>query len=101
MDMKFYKEHIVDELEGAKQYIKWAIELKGSKPAWSKSFAEMSGAEVKHAEALYKMYHEHYESIAGAYKVIPEYIEDIHDYIEDTYDACMDEITRMHEMYNR
>lgn len=101
MDMRFYKEHIEEELEGAKQYIKWAIELKGSKPQWSKNFAEMSSAEVKHAEAIYGMYQEHYESIAGAYKTIPRYVEELHDCIEDMYGTCMEEILEMHNMYNR
>ena len=101
MDMKFYKEHLEDELDGAIQYIKWAIELKGSKSQWSKTFAEMSSAEVKHAEAIYKMYEEHYESIASAYKTIPRYVEDIHDCIEDMYDERMAKIKEMHEMYNK
>lgn len=101
MNMQFYKEHIEDELEGAKQYIRWAIELKGSKPSWSKSFVEMSAAELKHADALYKMHQEHFESIASAYKEIPGYISEIEDCIEDMYDRCVSEVKHMHDLYGK
>lgn len=101
MNMIFYKEHIEDELEGAKHYIKWAIELKGSKPSWSKHFVEMSAAELKHAETLYRMYQEHLESISEAYKSVPKYIIELEECIESMYETCTYEIKSMHEMYNK
>lgn len=101
MNMKFYKEHIKEELEGAKTYILWAIELKGSKPAWSKSFVEMSADELKHTEAVYKMFNEHYNSISSAYKTVPKYLEEEHMEIEEMYDRCSSEVKDLHEMYKQ
>lgn len=101
MNMNFYKEHIKEELGGAKTYICWAIELKGSKPAWSKSFAEMSADELKHAEYVYKMFREHYDSISGAYKSIPEYLKEMYSEIMEMYDRCSSEVKSLHDMYKQ
>lgn len=101
MNSEFYIEHISEELNGAKQYIKYALELKGSNPSWSKMFVEMSSAELQHAEHLHKMYTEHYSSISGAYKSIPAYLTEMHDKIESVYTECSAHVRALHEMYNR
>ena len=55
MDIKYFKEQIHEELEGAKQYIEKAIEAKIDRPAWSRTFALMADAEAEHAGNLMKM----------------------------------------------
>ena len=99
MDAKYFKEQISDELEGAKCYIKKAIELKPMAPEWSKMLVEMSAAELKHAEYLHKMFGEYYKKISEAYTTVPSYIADIREEITEMYTECTVQIRAMHEMY--
>lgn len=98
MDAKYFKNQICDELNGAKCYIKKAIELKPMAPAWSKMLVEMSAAELKHAEYLYKMFGEYYQQMATTYKTVPQYIQDIREEIVDVYTDMSAKIKLMHGM---
>ena len=55
MDLHYFKDHVYEELEGAKDYIERAIESKISHPAWCKTFVAMADAEADHAGNLMKM----------------------------------------------
>ena len=101
MDEKYFKDQICDELEGAKCYIKKAIELKPMAPAWSKMLVDMSSAELKHAEYLNKMFGEYYQKLTEAYKVVPKYITDTREEIIDMYTEEVAKIRAMHEMFNQ
>lgn len=101
MDAKYFKEQIADELDGAKCYIKKAIELKPMAPAWTKMLVEMSAAELKHAEYLYKMFSEYYQQIKSTYKEVPKYIEDDYKEATDIYTECTAKVKLMHEMVNQ
>ena len=52
MDSEYFKEQILDELEGAKDYIKKSIEIKAMNEQWSEKYAEMSVQETGHAKNL-------------------------------------------------
>lgn len=52
--VKYFKEHIAEELEGALGYMEKAIEHKGTE--FGTKFYDMSRAEASHANCLYKMF---------------------------------------------
>ena len=101
MNANWFKEHICEELDGAEEYIMLAIEIKPMNADWSKELVSMSAAELDHAGRLWKMFDQYYKIVGGAYKVIPDYIEDDYRCIESKYDKRVTEIKRMHEMYSK
>ena len=101
MDAQYFKDQICDELKGAKCYIKRAIEIKPMSPSWSKMFVEMSSAELKHADYLYKMFTEYYQQMKGTYQKVPDYLEDIHKEIADMYAEYTAIVQLMHNMINQ
>lgn len=99
MDAKYFEEHICDELEGAKTYIKNAIEIKAMSPSWAKTFVDMSAAELNHATNLFKMFEEYYKKISETYKEVPSYLEEMHTRVVDSYTEKYSQIKHMHDMY--
>lgn len=65
MNAKYFKEEICEELDGASDYLKKAIDTFKSHPEWSKKFWDMSEAEQNHAACLYKMFMELYSESEG------------------------------------
>lgn len=65
MSPRYFKEQICEELDGASQYLKKAIDCMKSHPEWSDKFIEMSEAEQNHATNLYKMFIEMYAESQG------------------------------------
>ena len=100
MDLEYFKSHIKEELEGAKDYIKRAIEIKPMDASWSKLFVDMSAAELQHATNLYNMANQYAnEILKGSYKTLPTYVSDLWNEISDMYMECSATIKMMHEMY--
>lgn len=63
MDIYYLKDHMCEELDGSKEYLKQALNLKGVNNDWSKNFYDMGKAELDHAALLYKMLDQHYKEI--------------------------------------
>lgn len=101
MDALYFEEHILEELDGACDYIKRAIELKAMDATMSKTFSEMSAAELNHATQLHKMFGEYYAKVVGPYKEAPEYLATIKDNIEEVFPEKSAKILLMHEMYKK
>lgn len=101
MDAKYFKDHICEELDGACDYIKRAIELKAMDPTMSKAFADMSAQELSHATELHKMFGVYYTKVTDAYKEPPEYIVEIKDYVDEKFPEKSAKILRMHDMYKK
>ena len=99
--LEYFRDQIMDELHGAKNYIKLAMQSKGTHPAWAKMFVEMSSAELGHAANLYKMFNEETDALKRAYTVIPEELSDIIEYVTDEYTKCYAQVKYMHEAYNK
>lgn len=100
MDLEYLKDHIEEELEGSKDYIKRAIEIKPMDATWSKTLVEMSANELSHATNLYNMANQYVNSIMKeTYQTLPDYISDTWTNIVDTYSECSAIIKHMHEMY--
>lgn len=55
LDMNYFKEHIKEELDGARDYIEKAVEAKINHPAWVHIFVSMADTEAEHAGNLMKM----------------------------------------------
>ena len=101
MDAVYFKDHICEELDGACDYIKKAIELKAMDAAMAKIFMEMSAAELNHATQLHKMFGEYYTKVTGVYKEAPEYLVKIKDRIEEVFPEKSAKVLLMHEMYKK
>lgn len=100
MDLEYLKEHIEEELCGAKDYIKRAIEIKPMDATWSKTLVEMSANELTHATHLYNMANQYVNSIMKeTYQELPDYISDTWEEIVDNYMECSAMVKHMHEMY--
>lgn len=101
MNAEYFEDHIYEELDGACDYIKKAIELKAMDAAMSKTFVDMSAAELNHATQLHKMFGEYYAKVIGAYKEKPEYLVEVKDRIEEVFPEKSAKILLMHEMYKK
>lgn len=52
----YLKEHIKEEIAGAKDYLTKAIELKAKHPEWAAKFFKMAEMEIEHANCMTKMF---------------------------------------------
>ena len=101
MDLDYFKEHIEEELAGAKDYIKRAIEIRAMESSWAKTLVEMSSNELQHANYLYKMFEEYYLIMQKEFKEIPKYVQDMRTCIAEMFAEETAKIKLMHEMYTR
>lgn len=99
MDIYYFKDQILDEIEGAKQYIKNALEIKPMNSDWAKRFYEMSLDEMKHAAALFKMAEEYYKIMSDTYSEVPKYIKTTYEYIVNKYTEMGSLVKAMQDMY--
>lgn len=100
MNLDYFKNQICDELTGAKCYIKKALEAKAMNPQWAKTFVEMSEAELKHADSLFKMFEEYHDKLSTSYDgKMPQYIHNLSDEIMDKYSTMSAEVKSLHSMY--
>lgn len=58
MDMTYFKEHIMEELDDAVAYAKKAVEVRTEHPKWCCAYQQMSRNEIQHAGNLRKMMEE-------------------------------------------
>lgn len=65
MTPRDFKEQICDELDGACNYLKCAIDYVSTWHNWSACFYAMAGMEQEHATSLYKMFMELYTENEG------------------------------------
>lgn len=87
MDMhpKWFKDEICEELQGAAEYWKCAIDTMKARPEWSKKFAKMAHMEQEHATCLYKMFVEMYAESQGQ----DTYMTSMRDAIMDCFSKQM------------
>ncbi len=99
MDLVYLRDHIKEELDGAKDYVKRAIEIKPMEAAWGKMMLDMSAQELNHAAFLYNMFNEYCAIMAKSYTEIPPYVQTMRDEVVEMYTECTAKIKSMHEMY--
>ena len=101
MDLVYLKEHLCEELEGAKEYIKRAIEIKAMDSNWGKLFYEMSVQELSHAENFFKMSQFYYSKVTSVFKEKPDYMDECMYDITEMYTEETTAIKAMQELYSR
>jgi len=95
MTPRYFKEQICEELDGASQYLKKAIDCVKTHPEWSKEFKRMSEMEQEHATTLYKMFMEMY---TGQETKDP-WMEQMRDAIMDCFSRQMRKIEDLKATY--
>ena len=101
MNQIYLKEHLCDELEDSKEYIKRAIEIKAMDQSWAKMLFEMGSDELKHAGYLYKMAEDYYKKVSSAYSTPPEYMEDCMEEIVEMYTEEYASIKKMQDIFSK
>ena len=99
--LEYFKKLLCDELDGAKEYVKLALEFKSTYPEWAKMFLDMSAMELSHAANIYRMSSESYNSTVKAYNEPPKWIEDMWEHMVDMYAEKTSKVKYMHEMYSK
>lgn len=66
MTLNYLEEQIKDELNGAKNYIEKAIEVKPTNYMWSRCFARMADMEADHAGNLMRMFEDMIRSMKSS-----------------------------------
>lgn len=101
MDAYYFKEHIFEELDGAKEYIVRAQECKTDGFAtWAKVFVDMSAKELEHASELFKMFNDYYKQFDNQ-PDLRSYMEPFRNELVTDYMRYSSQIKYMHEMYNK
>ena len=92
MREKKLMDEAMEELEGAKIYIKCAMKYRVDHPAWAKKFYEMAQDELRHAEMLYGMVG---SETAAHTSLETAYLDDQ----KDEYTECIGHIRAMIDVY--
>jgi hypothetical protein len=101
MNLTYLKDHLVEELEGSKEYIVRAIEIKAMDPHWGKMFYDMSVSELSHASNFYSMAQDYYAKVTSVYKETPDYMDECMDDITEYYTKWYADLKRLQELYSR
>lgn len=99
MNLTYFRGQICEELKGAYDYAKLAMATRATDPAWSKSFKEMSLAELDHADKLFKMAEDYYAGLSkeqqdGSFGKC--YRDIVHIYMDDSI-----KVKYMHQMIDQ
>lgn len=100
MDIEYFKNQVMEELEGAKQYAKYCIEIKPMNLNWSKMFFDMSNAELEHASNLFKMFEEYMVTLEKSFQEMPDYINKMRSEVVDFYTEESAKVRYILSMYN-
>lgn len=101
MDLNYFKTQIEDEIEGCKDYLYKAIEIKPMNESWAKIFVEMSDAEKEHAINLYSMMGSYYNKLQNGYKSTPKYMEKVVNETTIYFNESIDCISKLEATYEK
>lgn len=96
MTARDFKEQICEELDGACNYLKKAIDYSASRPNWSSCFESMAEMEQGHATSLYKMFMELYTESEGK----DAYMTQMRDAIMECFSTKMRKIEDLKSTYD-
>lgn len=99
--VKYFEEHIKEELDGAIEYVKNAFVMKAMDPNWSKSFIDMATQELNHAGKLYGMFEQFYQNASKSMSEMPEYIDETRDNIIECYITKHSMVKNMIDLYSK
>lgn len=89
---EYFRDQIMDEFEGSKDYLTKAIEMKENKPKWACKFYKMAEMEIEHANCLNNMFISMGDSEEPCH-------DSIYREILEAYTKYMTEIGAMERMY--
>ena len=105
MTITYFRHQICEELDGAYDYIKQALELRADKPSWSKQFADMSSAELTHSSNLYKMFEEFFTGLTKEFsddqRAAMPWLDESRKEIIDMYTEKYTKVKAMYELYTK
>lgn len=101
MTLEYFHDRICDELSGAEDYIKFAMEVRAMDSSFGKHFVEMSAMELDHATTLYKMFETYYQQASKAFTEIPEHMSKMQKCITDKYMEGYAKVKALHDAYNK
>ena len=92
---EYLKEHIIEEIDGAIDYLGKAIELKKSHPLRAEKFYRMAEMEIEHANCMTKMFN----SIEKDDTVLVSDFSKMQEEIINIYAMSMNKIEHMKKLY--
>lgn len=104
MNILYYNNQVKEELDGAMEYIKKAIDIKKDHPTWAQMYQKMSMAELDHAATIMKIFEEDYKACVAEIQANghePIYLNDIRKSIMDMHQEFASKVNYMNEMYNK
>lgn len=101
MDLVYFCNQIDNEISGAKDYIKKAIEIKPMNPDWAKQFSSMSEAEKDHALKLYTMMNTYVAKLEAGYRETPKYIRKATECARDSFSKGVEELALFYSAYEK
>ena len=101
MTLEYFHDRICDELSGAEDYVKFAMEVRAMDPSFGKHFVEMSATELSHAEMLFKMFEIYYSKASAVFTTVPEHMSKMQKCIVDKYMEGYAKVKALHDAYNK
>lgn len=105
VDYCYYNLQIKDELDGAADYIKRAINAKEKHPEWANLYAKMSEAELDHAKNLMQIYEDDLKTFKmevgeeNKADQFSSYLNSESMILHDMYTETVAKIKHMHDIY--
>ena len=101
MDAYYFKNQIIEELDGAKEYIVKAQECKtDGLYDWAADFVDMSKKELEHAAKLFAMFNDYYKQFDDR-PDLRSYMAPFREELITDYMRYSSQIRYMHEMYGK
>ena len=101
MTLEYFHDRICDELSGAEDYIKFAMEVRAMDGNFAKQFADMSAMELDHATRLFKMFEQYYAQASKAFSVVPEHMSSMQKEIANKYMEGYAKVKTLHDAFNK
>lgn len=101
MDLIYFCNKIDDEISGAKDYIKKAIEIKPMNSDWAKQLSSMSESEKDHALKLYTMMNTYVAKLEANYRETPKYIRKATECTRNSFSEGMEELALLYSAYEK
>lgn len=100
-EIKLLSEHIEDELEDARTYIKLALEYKETDQEMAQLFYKLSGEEMGHMDALHKCVVSHIENYKRTNGDPPAGMKALYDFMHAREVEKAEKIVALQNMYKR
>lgn len=101
MNTTFFRNHLQEELEGAKEFATYANKIKAENPKWGRMLMDVSESKEKTAKCLMKMMEEY--GVEAKSKNDPTFNKDDYDHtyqeLMDKYSMTEPQVRSMREMY--